>query len=914
MKIFTKRVKKRETSCDTYRNIGLNIKKPDKDEWIPARVARDAVKEYRTSLSTISDIEKFIEDEMLKYPAISAVTAEKQIEQIKAIVGRYVSFDSRRFNAAFPEEFEFGGETLKVTPDFWIKSEEKRAEFGNRKVDVAEVITVYAGRPEFFDGNRKGSVYHNLETLGNILYGKNLLNGKKGVVKVVYDYLKTAYDKHGDFSKPFSQALPGRFTKSGDNNRLVLEVPFDEKGEVIYSDNPRLEKIFDNYKVSLADYLNGMCSEDVTKGTCQDCEFYDRCKGYSKRPEPKEEDIITEKPMKREDFDISPEQQKVVSFREGICCVDAGPGSGKTFSVSMRIADMIVEGENPKDFLCLSFSNAAVQVMKERVDWLLNKVYMMEYDTSQMSIATFHGLANEIVMKYHKMLGFKEKPNLIDDVEAIDLVRRAIDWSDPIEGFDYTNPLMRFGAGGVVPNLYSLFKDFKAFNYTRTSFDIFYSGLEEDARDKIWDTYIRYCNLMKDNNYIDYNDMEIFVEQLINIDPQFITDLYDYKHIIIDEFQDSNDFQMLFVNTLSLSKSFKSLMVIGDESQAIYSFRGTSPENFIHFDDKMGLEDVEDFSLTVNRRSTPEIVELSNEIISLNRGSHKVMKSYNPNGEAPKFKDFEVESAELPWVAKQIKEKINSGVKPSDIAFIAHRKSTLTKLQGLLSEEGILALFDQPEELLTDSKVRAIISFVKFLKDNTSNKGVFDYLCELLGNDFMDRKDAQDVIESETTYMSWLFSELQEEDRKNAFLNLMKAIRDESDNLYEAFIERIEGKTSYSFSQLIDYIIKFDKYESDASAQKTESYESVNLCTSHSSKGKEWKHTFVSLTDFDSGRLTIDEMPEKVRLAYVACTRAESTLTVTCSKYRKTEGDEKPINRFWRMFSGLKSFKFLKAS
>ena len=914
MKIITRNVKKKETSCETYRNIGLNIKKPDKEEYIPAKIAREAVKLYRTSNISFDDIDKYIEKEMKNYPAISALTAVKQTERVKTIVGRYLTFDSRRFFDAYPQEFAFGCQTLRVKPDFWLRSREERIEFGKEEVDVVEVFSVYAGRPEFFDNsNRKGSVYHNLETCGNILYGKMLLNGKKGVVKVVYDYLKTTHDKHGDYSAPFTEAKKGYFAKSGENNRLVFTVPFDDNGEIVDIADPKLSKIINNYKISLAEYLNGKCAEDITKGTCEDCEYYSRCKGYSKRPEPKTEDLI-EKKITRDDFDISDEQAAVIGFREGICCVDAGPGSGKTFSVSMRIADMIVEGENPKDFLCLSFSKAAVKVMKERVDWLLNDVYMMNYDTSKMSIYTFHGLANEIVNYYYEILGFSEVPKLIDDIEAIDLVKQAIDWDEPIDGFDYANPLMRFGTEGVVPNLYRLFTEIQAFNLDRAGFDVKYAGKDNDVRDKIWDTYVRYKELMKENNFIDFNDMEIIVEKLININPYYITDIFDFKHIVVDEFQDSNDFQMLFVNTLSLAESFKSLMVIGDEAQAIYGFRGTSPENFIHFDDKMGLDDVKDLNITINRRSTPEIVDVSNQIIALNKCSHKVMKTYNPSGEIPVFKDFEVGSAELPWIADKIKELILDGVNPSDIAFISHKKATLTKLQGILSEDKILALYDQPENLLTDSKVTAVISLTQFLKDNTSDKGVFDYLCELLGNEFMFDPDAQNRIEYESDFISALFSKLSEEEKKTCFLNLINRLRDESDNLFETFVERLEGKTSYSYSQLLDYIIKFDKYESDASAEKSGEYEAVALVTAHSSKGKEWKHVFVSLSDFDSSLISMDELPEKIRLMYVACTRAELTLTVTCCKYRRTEGDAKPINHFWRMLSGVNFFNLLKAS
>ncbi len=906
--IKTRTAKKKKSLCRTYRNINLEIERPALDEWAMARVVRDAVKKYRLTTITVAEVMQFIEDEMLKLPSISAVTTANQIRQAGEMVGRYLDFDDRRLFDAYAKEFIFEGETLKVNPDYWYESS-IQTKYAEDELPVVEVITVSAGRPAFGDTKQSrggSSVYHNLETLGNLLYGKSILNGREGVVRIVYDWLKTSYDKYGNYSKPFSEAVDGKFTKSGDNNRLVFEVPFDENGDIISAFNPRLDKLMDNYKVSLQAYVNGICAEEVSKGTCEECEYYDRCKGYSKRPEPKAEDVKVAKPMTRDDFDISAEQELVIGAREGIFCVDAGPGSGKTFSVSLRIADMIVEGASPEDFLLLSFSKAAVKVMKERVDYFLNEVYQMNVDVSDMMIATFHSLANEIVQENYKRLGFSSEPQLIDDVEAIDLVRRAIDWSKPIDGFDYTNPLMQFGAGGVVPNLYRLFSDIKAFNLDRDGFDTKYSYPDE-VKDELWDTFQRYRQLMIDSNFLDYNDMEILVEKLINEDQNLVTDKVNYAHIIVDEFQDSNDFQMLFVNCLSLAPKFCSLVVIGDPNQAIYNFRGTSPENFIHFDDKMGLDDVTDLTLTINRRSTPEIVELSNQIISLNREPNtKIMISANPSlGQDVLFKDFEVGSSELPWVATKIKELISNGVAPSDIAFISHKKTTLTRLQGRLSEEGVLALFDQPEELLSDSKVKAIISLVMFLRDITATKGVFDYLCELLGNSFMNEPDAQKRVEEEAEGLVDMMDGFNLSDKKECLLNLVRGLRDESDPLYESFVERIEGKTNYSYYQLLDYIYKFDKYSSGATAEKGAEYEAVALVTAHSSKGKEWKNVFVSLSDFDSGLLTRAEMPEKIRLSYVACTRAEESLTITCSKYRKTEGDTKPINRFWRCFDIL---------
>lgn len=919
MKIVTRSTKDKKTRCETFRNAGLEIRKATPEEWARTRVARDAIKLYRLNpVITINDVNSFIDREMVMVPAVSALTATAQTEQVKAIVLRALAFDDRRWEDAYPKEFKFGGHVIKAHPDYWTESKIKVL---GKEYPLIEVNTLSAGKPQFGTTARTGkadNLYHNLVSLGDLLYGKALLGKREGFVRIEYDFLKTSADKGGDFSKPFTEAKKAdSFSKTGSDNRAWIEVWFSAKGKILDKDrnweyNSRNPKLFGNYKVALEEYLNGTCSDDMTKGTCEQCELYDRCKGYSKRPEPKPEDKTEGKAMSRDDFDISDEQKRVIDARNGIFCVDAGPGSGKSFSVALRIADMIVDGSMPKDFLLLSFSKAAVEVLKQRVDYFLNEVYQMDIDVSDMAIATFNSIGDMIVREYYKFLGFTKEPRLIDDVENIDIIRKAIDWSDPIEGFDYTNPLMRYGVGGVVPRLESIFKEIRQFNWNRNTFLSKYSG---DEGEKVWATYERYVAIMKSENYIDYSDQSNLVEELINMDQTLVTDKFDYEHIIVDEFQDSNDFQMMLINTLSLAPSNLSLCVVGDEAQAIYSFRGTDSSNLVNFDTKMGLSGVRDLTLTINRRSTPEIVALSNRVINLNKGTHKVMTSANPSGSLPRWKAFEKDSAELPWVANEIEKLVKSGVAPSDIAFISHRKATINKLQGLLSERGVLALFDQPEIILSDSRVKAVLSLADFLRDGVSTKGVFDYLCEVYGNSFMLDPDAGKIVEWEAEKLTQILSiPKDDKSKKEMFLNLVRALDDGTDNLYKAFRERVEGKTSYNTWQVLEYLYKYRKYECEDTADKGGKYEAVALVTAHSSKGKEWKHCFVSLSDFDSGMLTYSEIPEKVRLAYVAITRAEEELTVTCSKYRKTEGDSKPINRFWRMFSGLDGFEDISAA
>ena len=911
--INSRMTKDRKYLCHTYREANLNLTVPEPEEWKRTNIARAAIQQYRLSpLVSIEDTMAFIEKEMGRVPSVSATTLDTQTDQIKAIVLRALEFDGRRWNNGYPKEFEFAGQIIKARPDYWIESE---VEVDGNTYPLIEVNCLSAGKPQFGTTPRTGkmdNLYHNLSALGNLLYGKSLLGNREGIVKVEYDYLKTSKDKSGDYTKPFTEAFSSTsFTKTGENNRAWIEVWFSKEGVVLPKErlvsNEKNTNLFRNYEASLEVFLQGLSPEDVPKGICEKCELFDRCKGFSKRPEPKQVQEDSDNVMSRNDFILSHEQRRVISARDGSYCVDAGPGSGKTFSVALRIADMIAEGAKPEDFLLLSFSKAAVEVMRERVAYFVNKVYKMDMDLSRIFIATFNSLGDIIIRENYKALGFSKEPQLIDDVENIDIIRKAIDWDAPIDGFDYNYPLMRFGTGGVIPMLENIFENIRQFNWNKKDFQ---NNWKKENGEKIWETYERYAAILKTGNWIDYSDQSNLVKELIIRDQTLITERFNFEHIIVDEFQDSNDFQMLFVNCLTNAPKHKSLMVIGDERQAIYGFRGTSPDNLIHFDERMSIGGVKKYTLTINRRSTPEIVNLSNQVISLNSEDHKDMTSDNPSGSTPKWKAFEKGSAELPWVADEIEKLLVNGTKPSDIAFIAHKKSSLSKLQGLLAERNILALYDQPEEMLSDSKVKAALSLSDFLRDNTSTKGVFDYLCEVYGNDFISNPECNTIVEREAYNIRRVLSiPSDDQTKKTLFINLLKALDDGTDNLYRAFIERVEGKTSYNTFQLLDYLYKFRKYESRSTADKGEEYEAIALVTAHSSKGKEWKHVFVSLSDFDSALTESDDMSEKIRLAYVAITRAEEELTVTCAKYGKSDGDIVLTNRFYDMFHELDGFE-----
>jgi len=922
--IVTKTVRRKYALCNNFRAAGLSVRKPTLDEWAKYRVAAEGVRLYKTSAASIKDTMTFIEEKMQSVYCISEVTRKEQTRQMNEMVARYLEFDGDKLEEAKPRSFAYEGDTLFVTPNFYNKDEVRVKTEGGEVVTVPRV-TVYSvtsSKPYYTgrgSGAKENNVFWNIETLGYIMYGKSILNGKEGIVRVIYDFLRTDKDKGGDYSTdPFTEKAAMKFVKASDN-RMFLDTYFKADGTVRTSEweldkanmgfGKAAEGFAERYKASYEAYKAGVCPDAMTKGGCEECPLFDRCKGYFQRPTPKEEEVV-EKTMSIDDFNIEDEQYAVINAKNGIYAVDAGPGSGKSFSVAMRIANLIIDGTKPEKIMGLSFSNAAVEVLCDRTDYFVNEIYKLDYDVKGgMKIATFHSLCSEIISQFYREMGFTDEPRLYNEKRGMDTVIEAIDWEHPIDGFDYANPTMSLGSGGVVVALFDIFERIKTFNMSREDFDEAF-GFATPIGDAVWNTFERYQSILAARNFIDYSDMENLVEAFIKSNQTDVSGMFDYEHIIVDEFQDSNDFQMLLLSTLINNKSWKSLMVIGDSDQAIYLFRNTSPENLIHFEEKMGLPGVVDLTLTKNRRSVPSIVRACNELLSIN-GPHKTCISVRAdNGLIPQFKSFEKNSEELPFIAEQIAELIKSGVKPSDIAFISHTKAQLTKMQDELSKLGVLGLYDQPEDIFSDSKVKAAISLVNFLRDGEATKGVLDFLAEILGNEIIGQPTTPSLIEEESEWVLTYLAGASEEDKRDFLINLLYGLGPERDNLYKSFLEILEGEGEFTYEELVDYIYKLDKYRPKVTAERKEKYEAVSLVTAHSSKGKEWKNVFISVTDFDAHHFSREEMREKIRLCYVACSRAEDRLMVTSATYRKTkEGKVKPYNRFCGIFRYLASRK-----
>ena len=417
----TKHMMEKKELCNRKRGANLEVETEFKSKR--ALVTREAVKYYRT---TGDDYKPLVEELMKDIPLVSEKTRELQKNEVIDIVDRYIKYDDRRMQICYPKYFHFDGEQLMSRPDFMIESEveilnKKRTNV--EKVPMVELFLYTTGNQNYTNSNKCGrskefiSIHHNLEALGLLMYGIEVLNGRKGIVKIYFDSLKTSRDKYGDYSEEFEEAKTDS-TGTKTCNRIWMQVLINKNKKIIRDTNYCLtnnenrkliydnRNLFKNYKETMEIWRKGVEPDSCSNNTCAECEMYEIC-NYNHRPQKKEEEHIKKQ---MSDYSTTKQQKTIVDYKDGISIVNAGPGSGKTFSVVLRVVNLLYDGVKPENICLLSFSKAAVEVLLQRIKEMVEDVYMLPIDTSKIKIATFNSIGNEIIQDRYEELGFKEKP------------------------------------------------------------------------------------------------------------------------------------------------------------------------------------------------------------------------------------------------------------------------------------------------------------------------------------------------------------------------------------------------------------------------------------------------------------------------------------------------------------------------
>ena len=372
------------------------------------------------------------------------------------------------------------------------------------------------------------------------------------------------------------------------------------------------------------------------------------------------------------DQELNPQQLAVVQTGDGPVLVIAGAGSGKTRTLTYRVSYLIERGVDPYRILLVTFTNKAAREMLSRVAALVPS------DIGKLWGGTFHHIANRILRVNAARIGLQPNFTILDQQDAGDLLNSC--YTDL--GYKKKNSLLPQNA--VLARIFSLARN------TRTAVEQLLERrypyfLEHGGEIQV--IYNHYAEKKKKLNLVDFDDLLTCWLQLMEED-QSLREFYAqrFQHILVDEYQDTNKLQADIIDAVAGTQ--QNLMVVGDDSQSIYAFRGANFANIMDFPRRYPAAKI--FKLEYNYRSSPEILQLANQSITRNEKQfHKELKAQRKSGVQPAGLLFDTVIQQACGVTDKIREFIAQGIHPGEIAVLYRAHYHSMELQMQLTRTGI---------------------------------------------------------------------------------------------------------------------------------------------------------------------------------------------------------------------------------
>ena len=622
--------------------------------------------------------------------------------------------------------------------------------------------------------------------------------------------------------------------------------------------------------------------------------------------------------------ELNPSQLEAVSFNRGPLLVIAGAGSGKTRTLTYRVARLVDEGVPPGSILLLTFTRKAAQEMLKRATRLLD-------DRCQnVSGGTFHSFAYAVLRKYAFKVGFENGFSIIDRGDAEDLVGML------------RKEMTGASRHGSLPKKQTLTNIFsRAANKNLSVEDIVENDYPHFLHhlESIHALSKAYQKQKVEHHFMDYDDLLIYLKMLLKEHPDVLEKTCAaYQYLMVDEYQDTNKIQSEIVYLLA--GMHQNIMVVGDDSQSIYAFRGANFENIMRFPEIFTGTRI--IRLEENYRSTEPILKLTNVIIArATRKYSKILFTRKPGGTLPLLIKAQSENNQSRFVIETMLKLHRSGVPLNQIAVLFRASFHSFDLEIELNREGIPFIKVGGFKFVESAHIKDVLAHLKVIFNPYDRISWYRILLLL---DHIGPKSALDIYETITALKSGYAGFVQ---------SPFKTIRSRGiDNLKRLFSDIDAG--SMSVAQLGEAVVRYylpilrEKYDdhpkrsrdlehlvvimeryhqleafltdmaleppnaslNDSVLSDTSNEKRIVLSTVHSAKGLEWHTVFIIWAldgRFPSIRAVHDEqeLEEELRLMYVAATRAKENLffTYPTQIYDRTSG--MVLNRPCRFIDNL---------
>ena len=593
--------------------------------------------------------------------------------------------------------------------------------------------------------------------------------------------------------------------------------------------------------------------------------------------------------------DLNPSQLDAVKTKDGAVLVIAGAGSGKTKTLTYRVARLIESGINPENILLLTFT-------KKAADEMLNRAVMiLDSRCEKVAGGTFHSFSNFILRKYSNLLELRNNFTIIDRADAEDVVNH-------IRAQVVEKQEKRFPRKGTILDIYS-----KAINKNMMAEAVIESEYNQFAHcvEKINEISKRYVLYKRENSLLDYDDLLLYLRILLQSNDEVRKKLSNqYKYIMIDEYQDTNALQADIIRLLA--SEHNNVMAVGDDSQSIYSFRGANFRNILDF--PAIFKDTKIIKLEQNYRSSQNILKLTNKIID--RAKEKYTKnlfSDIDNPEKPALICTNDMQTEAEFVAQRVLELQEDDISLNDIAVLCRSARMTYNLEIELAKRAIPYKKYGGLKFIETAHVKDVIAHLRVVLNPNDIISINRILLLLNGVGAQTAMKLLPVVAKENLDTEKVMLPSKSSGSIKKLFNTVAQQRQYLlkpsvivDNIlayyepilvekYDDYQKRLKDLEHFrylseQYGNLEDFLSDLALEPPDTSVSEVEDGaqkdECLTLSTIHSAKGLEWKAVFIigavdgrfpSVYSFNSE----EELDEELRLMYVATTRAKTHLYIT---------------------------------
>ncbi len=618
-------------------------------------------------------------------------------------------------------------------------------------------------------------------------------------------------------------------------------------------------------------------------------------------------------------------QKQAVLQKDGPMIIIAGAGSGKTRVLTYRIAHLMQLGVDAFNILSLTFTNKAAREMKERIAGVVGAS-----EAKNLWMGTFHSVFARILRSEADKLGFPSNFTIYDTQDSVRLISSIIKEM----GLDKE----RYKAKQILNRISSFKNSLITVRAYFNNTDLQEADMHA-SRPKVGEIYKQYVERCFKSGAMDFDDLLLRTNELLTRFPESLAKYQDrFRYIMVDEYQDTNHSQYLIVK--ALADRFQNICVVGDDSQSIYSFRGANIQNILSF--QKDYPDVKTFKLEQNYRSTKNIVNAANSVISKNKTKlDKEVWTSNDPGDSIHVMRTISDGEEGRFVAQSIWENQMNHQLSSDSFCVLYRTNSQSRaIEDALRKKGIDYVIYGGISFYQRKEIKDILSYLRILinpNDEEALKRIINYPARGIGATTIDKltiaanhykKSIFEIIKyidkidlkinSGTknklqNFMNMILRLQIESQTKNAFdiaevvvkqTQLIKDLEKEGtpeaiskvENVQELlngikdFItDKIEEGEDASLTSFLEDVALATDFDSKKDDQKP----SVSLMTIHQSKGLEYLYVYIvgleeNLFPSAMSMNTRSELEEERRLFYVALTRAEKVayLSYAQTRYR----------------------------